>query len=99
MTRKDNLYATFKLRRSDCWSLDAWLGPVIAEAICHYKMDCAGWPGGLESQEEWFEILDAIVLGFSLVGTEDWPFLQPDAECAYERAKELFAKWFGALWY
>lgn len=89
-------------QESDFYSLDTVLAIVIHASLVKYKEHSIekgmGHPGPLSTLEEWYEILDKIILAFdTVVNDTQWQY---DGKKSY-KVKEglhLFAEWYGWLW-
>jgi hypothetical protein len=79
--------------------MDQSLARIIASAIHHRRtQDQAGHPEGL-SPGEWDAILLQIEKGFwGYVDEDGYPFMSLATSEKFERAFELFAEYFTALW-
>lgn len=89
---------------SACWSLDDHLAPIILPRLKRFKeLNVHAWPGpenGVDTFEEWQEILDKMIFAFEWDCDEDRKYGRWDNE-EYERVKEghmLFGKFFQCLW-
>ena len=86
----------------DCWSLDSYLAEVIVGGIGVLREKSPGYPGNLQSMEEWDAILAQIQKGFSLIRDGDYVYWQEKERLAAEekikRAKDLLMTYFEGLW-
>lgn len=78
----------------DLWSLDHYLAELISKSIIHLRDIGHGYPAEFESPEEWDAILTEISEGFAQDVFEEETF---DKE-KFERALNLFGKYFHNLW-
>jgi hypothetical protein len=83
----------------DTWSLDHSLPKVILPRLKRFRKLTIGYPSALNSMEEWHEILDKMIAAFEFYGSEKrWTEQASEYEKHCEGI-ELFAKWYGALWW
>lgn len=57
-----------------------------------------GYPSSVESYEKWMRILDDIILGFSILQTDEIFSISPLAEHLIKIAKSEFIKYYNTLW-
>jgi hypothetical protein len=95
----------------DIWGLNECLTRFILPRLIAFRdQNFHGVPLGVESEEEWKEVLDKIILAFDLMRKDDeceWDY-DGDDENFYELLKqdgervteglELFAKYYRDLW-
>lgn len=86
----------------DTFDFDGYLAGVIAGGVRSLREYQHGHPEGV-TFEEWGEILEEIVTGFTIHANDAVLMAgsaenQAALEAKYERAKRLFAYWFGHLW-
>jgi hypothetical protein len=94
--RKEALWKWQRMQRgwseADSWSLDHHLATIIVGGCTRLRERELAHPAHLES-EEWGVILDKIILGFQSFIDDSWT-----ETTEFLEAKDLFGKWFGALW-
>lgn len=86
----------------DLWSFDYYLSGVIANGLKDLKKMAHGYPGELESMEEWQGILDKIIDGFDYYHKNQFEVgNKEEIDEMYKRLNksfDLFKKWFSGLW-
>ncbi len=83
---------------SELWSMDHSLAVVILPRLKEFRKKHGGYPGSLETMEEWDAILDKMIAGFEWFASDARFDANP---IGYEDAQiglDLFAKWYGHLW-
>lgn len=80
------------------WSADYAIAKFIHKVLVSYRKDVGGWPGGLASQEEWYEILDEMIEGFSFYISDNLSKHDELASAKIDKSLKLFERWFTALW-
>lgn len=85
----------------ETWNLDAVLAEIIVKALRAYKEDANhGWfPAELSSLEEWMNIIDRMILGFSNLAEWTEGDELHDYKETTDEALRLFAKYFKNLWW
>lgn len=85
---------------SELWSLDVTFCCWVVPRLRRFKDVNFGYPAML-TMEQWNEILDQMIDGFTIVVEEQgWP-IGPSGDTRHDRvdrAFELFGEWAGALW-
>ena len=80
----------------DTWSFDSYLAEVIAGGLTELRGRNISHPMRF-SPEEWLDILDKIIAGFSQY--DDWHFyLDPQGPKEMKIALKLFKKYYGSFW-
>ena len=46
----------------DTWNLDTYLVNLLITSLSQFRTETMGYPGYMESEEEWYAILDKIIL-------------------------------------
>lgn len=81
----------------ELWNLDCYLAGFIAGAIRQFREVGHGYPGELDSQEEWHAILDQIAAGLERYAAVPGTATSDDGAAAIASLK-LLTEWFFALW-
>lgn len=89
---------------TETWSLDSTISKFIIPRLKRFKEVSNGFPGDIDmTAEKWSIILDKIIFAFEFhLVADDWSNNKEgfDVEYAkYEEGMQLFAKWFGHLWW
>jgi hypothetical protein len=89
---------------TETWSLDSTISKFIIPRLKRFKEVNNGFPGGGDmTAEKWDVILDKIIFAFEFhLVADEWSGNKEgfDVEYAkYEEGMQLFAKWFGQLWW
>ena len=82
----------------DCWNLDIYLATVIVNGLIKLRYDGHGYSSKCETPEEWYQILDKIIAGYSLYIESAQRVLTDQEWEQYEVAKQLFSENFSDLW-
>ncbi len=82
---------------SDAWSLDHFLAMTTVRGVQKLREWSHGYPSEL-TPEEWDSILKQIEDGFQLWLDHDGWFTDSSDQLRFEKAIELYGKWFSALW-
>ena len=105
----ERLRATQGFSTYDWWGFDGYLSFVIIGGLKKFLADGNGFPGSLESVDEWNVILKKMIVGFEAAeAIKNYDYLDPSFEAYDTFAKEmtvvrdegmaLFVKWYGDLW-
>lgn len=96
-----------KITAEECWDLNVTLAKYILPRLQKYKeINQYGYPIGLESLEEWHEIIDKMIYAFDLVVNDNCNSLKSE-NCIevitkqkelQEEGLRLFAEYFNSLW-
>ena len=70
----------------ECWSLDYTIAEFILPRLKYFRKVTCGYPGCLNSMDEWYEILD----------NHEERYKRDER---VENGLMLFAEYFGGLWY
>ena len=91
----------------DTWSIDWYILKIMIPMLQNLRDTHHGVPGEL-TDEEWIKILNDIIEGFKAgkrvidldypSDDRDWVKHQKEDEETFNKAFELFHKWFFALW-
>lgn len=92
-----------KITAKECWNLDYTLSKLILPRLIKFKEIVCGYPGNLNSFQEWEEILDKMIWSFDYhvkissahISYEEIKHNQPK----YEEGMKLFIEYYGSLWY
>lgn len=97
--------------KESLWNLDTFLEEGFIHKLRQYrKVELMGYPYNLNSQEEWYEILDIMIDSWQKMHDEfylnqiDWDSKKDMDELVQKqwdndtKAMELFTKYFHALW-
>lgn len=88
-----------KFSRLSLYNLDITLARIIAKGVSEFKEQTIGYPGDLDSIEEWYDILDEIVWAMEHVEAAlDLKLNDFEKECLRNGIR-LFADRFCDLWY
>ena len=82
----------------DCWSFDIYLATVIVNGLTRLRYDGHSYSTSCKTPEEWYQILDEIIAGYSLyleisqrqITDQEWE--------QFKHAKELFSENFSDFW-
>ena len=81
----------------DTWSLDWTIAKFILPRLKRFAKLQNGFPGSTTSKE-WNEILEQMIEAFELYSKGGWELDKEDIQKA-QKGLELFAKWYGDLWW
>lgn len=81
----------------ELWNLNHSVAKLVVAGTSGMLEWGHGYPGELDSVEEWNEILTKIRDGFQVYLDDDW-LLDPAKAAKFQEGMDLFAKWFGGLW-
>lgn len=82
------------------WNFDGYHAQLMVDWLPRFK-EYGGWPGSLETQEEWHHILDEMVEGFQfyLDHCHEWDNdIRKQQDKKLKRSFKLLNKYYGALW-
>ena len=80
---------------SDIWNLDWSIAKYTLPRLKRLKEVQHGFPGDLETIDEWYEILDKIIITFDRILKED---VNIEHEKEITEGLDLFRKYFFSLW-
>lgn len=80
---------------ADLWSLNDHLAELIVPRLKRFKKIVLSHPPDI-TYEEWLEILDKMILAFTLV--QENHMLSADKQLSVDEGLQLFAKYFQHLW-
>lgn len=80
---------------SDIWNLDWSIAEYTLPRLKRLKEVQHGFPGDLETIEEWDEILDKIIITFDRIVKED---VNVEHEKEITEGLDLFRKYYFSLW-
>ena len=89
----------------DSWAIDEWFINTFSGLLNHYKDKCDSFPPSVDSEEEWYQILDDMLTHLKLARMEWWDedeqdwIYNPDHEEHKDKFFELFSKYFYDLWW
>lgn len=85
---------------SETWSLRDSIAGYVLPRLRRFREVDGGYPGTLNSRDEWNAILDQMIVAFEIVERDNsvGPVSQKDWR-QYGRGMRLFAKWYLALWW
>lgn len=85
---------------ADTWSLDYTFAQWITPRLKRFKEITPGWPGGDDmTQEKWHAILQEMIDGFELMGSQVNFSSTKEQSKKIEKAVKLFSKWVFCLWW
>lgn len=86
---------------SETWSLDMTLCKWLLPRLQRFRELSIGYPYPLESQAEWEDVLDKMILAIKLIAEQDEnPDWQSEvSRDEIERGLDLFRKYFLGLWW
>lgn len=103
--RDDRRWNDFKAQRlergfddSETWSLDSTIAKFILPRLIRFKEINAGYPGTV-SEQEWDDILDRMILAFSLLASDAAFVTAKEDQEKIDEGLALFAKWYQHLWW
>ena len=88
----------------ETWNLDTGILEYVYPRLKRYKEIAFGWPTDFESEEEWKEVLDKIILWIEYqIDKRDWleDFKENGVEYSkyYEEGLNLFNKYWSHFWW
>lgn len=83
---------------SETWSLDSTIAKFILPRLIRFKEINAGYPGTV-SEQEWNDILDRMILAFSLLASDAAFVTAKEDQEKIDEGLALFAKWYQHLWW
>ena len=103
--RDDRRWNDFRAQRlergfddSETWSLDSTIAKFILPRLIRFKEINAGYPGTV-SEQEWDDILDRMILAFSLLASDAAFVTAKEDQEKIDEGLALFAKWYQYLWW
>lgn len=103
--KEDKRWQEFKTQRlergfddSETWSLDSSIARFILPRLIRFKEINAGYPGTI-SEQEWDDILDRMILAFSLLASDVVFCTGKEDQKKIDEGLALFAKWYQHLWW
>ena len=93
----------------DWWGFDGYLSFVIIGGLKKFIRDGNGYPGSLESIDEWNVILEKMIAGFEAAeeiknydppdfSLETYEVFVAEKSAVRDEGMALFVKWYGDLW-
>jgi len=82
----------------ELWSLDTTIAQFILPRLKGLRKNSGGFPGSFSTFEEWEAILDKMIVSFEWHASDD-KYLTAKEPDGIQEGLDLFAKYFGALWY
>lgn len=82
----------------DTWNLDWAIAKFVHPRLVRFKEVTNGYPGTLESPEEWDEILDKMIKAFEIIKKGTWDIHKYE-EPIVDEGLDLFRKWYFHLWW
>lgn len=92
----------FGFSNKELWNLNYYISVFILPRLKAFKTKSSGYPGCLNSREEWNKILDDMIFAFEYQISDNFEYndkLRKIAEKRYKRGMKYFTQYFGALWY
>lgn len=90
---------SIKIDSWDTYSLDYTLALILKESLEKFRECSQAYPGNL-TEEEWYTIIDRMIEGFSIIVDKDCDWKRnKDEEIKVNEALDLFAEWYGHLWW
>ena len=83
----------------DTWNLDWAIAKFVHPRLVRFKEVTNGYPGFLESIDEWYEILDKMIIAFELIIKGDLWGTSEDDHKKMEEGLDLFRKYYFHLWW
>lgn len=97
--KKINAYVSPK----ETWSLDCTMSKYILPRLKAYKKHTNGYPGSMASMDEWYAILDKMILAFTHISEErifEVDFKSGDEiDKQIDEGLDLFRKYYFDLWW
>ena len=83
--------------RYDCLDLFTALAEINLVALKKFRKETDGYPGTLDSFEEWDKIMKKMIRAFKIIVDDPFPETPEQTE-AVEEGLQLFARYFRHLW-
>ena len=83
---------------SDTWSIPYTTAKLLLPRMKRFKILANGYPMDM-TVEEWYVILDKIILAFQICVEDDAGTYKEDRLQKYEEGIELFHKYYEAIWW
>ena len=83
----------------DTWNLDWAIAKFTLPRLIRFKEVTNGYPGHLESMEQWYEILDKIIAAFTIIVKDNDFFYNKDDQIIVDEGLDLFRKYYFDLWW
>lgn len=83
----------------DTWNLDWAIAKFVHPRLVMYKKVTDGYPGTLESPEEWDEILDKMIFAFEAIIKDDFVLYSKESRKIIDEGLDLFRKYYFDLWW
>ena len=91
----------------ETWNLDCVIAKFVIPRLKLYKKVTNGYPGRLNSVDQWYEIIDKMIYSFTyFIEDRDIDLSDPDwkdkEKSEYEKVKDglkLFAEYYADLWW
>ena len=102
LKKRKELFAKQKKERgwddSETWSLDHSLAKIILPRLKRFKELTNGYPSN-ETEESWNEKIDSMIFSFEFYATEPWGNHSKQLYKKVQKGLNLFAKYYGHLWW
>lgn len=82
---------------TELWSLDSTIAKFILPRLKAFRSFRCGYPGALNSREEWDAILDVMIQGFE-IQADDSRWHEYGADNKIDAGIKVFCEWYCALW-
>jgi len=83
---------------TELWNLDATIAEFILPRLKRFRDIVVGYPGNLNSQDEWYAILDKMIKALEIT-TSNMKLLSNKDHDSQEEGLKLFAEYFNHLWW
>ncbi len=101
---KDTDCPAYKLQRvtrgfdnSEWWNLDVTICMFVIPRLVSFRRHHVGYPSSINSNKEWEEILDKMILGLKLYVEDDFN-LSEEMTAKKEEGMKYFKLYFESLW-
>lgn len=104
---RDKRWEDFKRQRvergfdeSETWALDSTIAKFILPRLTEFRECTCGYPGFMDSADEWHDVLNKMIDAFELLAKDDKPIVWPEDEReVIDEGLKLFAEYFESLWW
>lgn len=83
----------------DTWNLDFAIAKFVHPRLVRYKQVTNGYPGILNSPEEWNEILDKMIAAFEIIIKDDCCIYKDWQMKIIDEGLDLFREYYFHLWW